>query len=126
MAIQKHFWDTAQLVCRARGNYGEAFRAKRGITHGGPLSSLMFNVCVDAVVREWLCLTLSDEAAHNRLGDRAAEILVAFYVDDRIIASHDPVLLQESFDILIRLFERISLFMNAAKTKAMVCIPGKI
>jgi hypothetical protein len=51
---------------------------------------------------------------------------VAFYVDAGLIASRDPVWLQESFDVLIRLFERIGLFTNAAKTKAMVCIPGLI
>ena len=58
LALQKHFWETATLVCRAGGNYGEMFGAKRGVTQGGPLLSLMFNVCVDAVVREWLYQTL--------------------------------------------------------------------
>jgi hypothetical protein len=46
LALQKHFWDMAKLVCSAGGNYGEAFSAERGVTQGGPLSSLMFNVCV--------------------------------------------------------------------------------
>lgn len=69
LALQKHFWDTAKLVCRAGGYYGEAFCAERGITQGGPLSSLMFNVCVDAVVREWLHQTLGEEAARNGLRD---------------------------------------------------------
>ncbi len=48
LALQKHFWDTAKLVCRAGSNTREAFIAERGITQGGPLYSLMFNVCVDA------------------------------------------------------------------------------
>jgi hypothetical protein len=127
LALQKHFlWDTAQLVCRAGGNYGEPFSAKRGITQGGPLSSLIFNVCVNAVVREWLHQMLGEEAAHNGLGERVVKILVVFYVDDGLIASHDPVWLQESFDVLIGLFERIGLFTNATKTKTMVCIPGWI
>jgi hypothetical protein len=126
LALQKHFWDTAQLVCRAGGNYGEPFSAGRGITQGGPLSSLMFNVCVDAVVREWLHQMLGEEAASNELGDCVAKILVAFYVNDGLIASQDPVWLQESFNVLIGLFEQIGLFTNAAKTKAMVCIPGWI
>jgi hypothetical protein len=126
LALQKHFWETAKLVCRAGGNYGVAFSAERGVKQGGLLSSLMFNVCVDAVVREWLHQTLGEEVARDGIGDRVAEILVAFYVDDGIIASRDPVWLQESFDILIGLFERIGLFTNAAKTKVMTCIPGKI
>ena len=52
--LQKKFWSNAKLVCRAGGNFGEPFGAGRGVTQGGPLSSLMLNVCVDAVVREWL------------------------------------------------------------------------
>jgi hypothetical protein len=110
-------------MCPARGNYGEPFNAKRGVTQGGPLSSLMFNVCVDAAVREWLCQMLDKDAARNGIGARVAEILVAFYVDDGLIASHDPVWLQESFNIQIGLFEWIGLFTNASKTKVMVCIP---
>ncbi len=87
---------------------------------------MAFNVCVDAVIREWLHRTLGEDAARDGIGDRVAEILVAFYVDDGFIASQDPVWLQESFDILVGLFERIGLFTNAAKTKVMVCIPGRI
>jgi hypothetical protein len=64
------------LVCRARGNYGEPFGAEWGVTQGGLLSSLMFNVCVGAVVREWLY------QMHH-----VVKILVAFYVDDGLIAS---------------------------------------
>ena len=89
LALQKHFWETATLVCRAGGNYGEPFGAERGVTQGAPLSSLMFNVCVDAVVREWLHQTLGEKVARDGLGDGVAEILVAFYVDVRLIASRE-------------------------------------
>ena len=51
----------------------------------------MFNVCVNAIVREWLHQMLGEKAARDGLGDRVAEILVAFYVDDWLIASCDPV-----------------------------------
>jgi hypothetical protein len=55
-----------------------------------------------------------------------AEILVAFYVINGLLTSQDPVWLQEPFDILIGLFEQISLFMKTAKTKVMECILGWI
>jgi hypothetical protein len=84
----------------------------------------MFDVYVVAIVREWLHQMLDEDAAQDGIGYRVAEILVAFYVNDGILASQDPVWLQELFDILIGLFERISLFTNAAKTKVMVCILG--
>jgi hypothetical protein len=86
----------------------------------------MFNVCVDAVVREWLYQTLDKDIARNGIGNRMAKILVAFYIDDELIVTRDPFWLQELFDILIGLFERIGLFTNASKTKVMVCILGRI
>jgi hypothetical protein len=86
----------------------------------------MFNVCVNAVVREWLHQMLGEEAARDGLGDCVAEILVAFYANNGLIPSCDPLWLQELFNVLVRLFEQIGLFTNAAKTKAMVCIPGQI
>jgi hypothetical protein len=60
------------------------------------------------------------------IGDDAVEWLVAFYIDDGLVASRDPVWLQSSFDILVSLFECIGLYMNAAKTKVMMCVPGRI
>ncbi len=63
LCLQKHFWDGTKMVCHAGGSYGEPFSAGRGVMQGGPLSSLMFNVCVDVVVREWLRQCLGDNAA---------------------------------------------------------------
>ena len=83
---------------------------------------LMLNVCVDAVVREWLHQMLGDDAARQGIGDDVVKWLVAFYIDDRLVASRDPIWLQSSFDVLVGLFERIGLFTNAAKTKVMTCI----
>jgi hypothetical protein len=65
----------------------------------------MFNVCVDVVVREWLCQMLDKDIACDGICDRVAKILVVFYVDDGLIASCDLFWLQELFDILIGLFE---------------------
>ncbi len=54
LRLQKYFWDQTKMVCCAGGSFGKSFAAFRGVTQGGPLSSLMVNVCVDAVIREWL------------------------------------------------------------------------
>jgi hypothetical protein len=48
----RHFWDKAQMVCRALGNYGVPVKAGRGMTKGGPLSAKLFNLVVDAVACE--------------------------------------------------------------------------
>jgi hypothetical protein len=72
-------------VCCAGGNYGEPFNAKRSITQEVPFSSLMFIVCVDAAVREWLHQTLDEDTARDGIGNQVAEILVAFYVNDGLL-----------------------------------------
>jgi hypothetical protein len=114
------------MVCRVGGNYGEFFGAYRGVTQGGPLSSLMFNVCVDCVIREWLQQVLGEDAARDGLGEAARDHMVAFFVDDGLVAATYPEWLQLSFQILIALFEYVGLQTNAEKTKVMMCLPGKI
>ena len=81
---------------------------------------------VDAVVREWLRQALEEEAAKNGVAEMARTFIVLFYVDDGYIASRDPVFLQTCLDILVGIFERVGLFTNVKKTKAMTCLPGKI
>ncbi len=63
LRLQEKFWDQAEMVCCAGGSFGKPVTAFWGITQGGPLSSLMYNVCVDAVIREWLHWTINKEAA---------------------------------------------------------------
>jgi hypothetical protein len=114
------------MVCHAGGNFGEPFGTGRGITQGGPLSSLMSNVCVDVVVREWLRQCLGDNAALMGIGEAVRDHVVAFFVNDVLVTARCPEWLQSSFTILIDLFGRIGLKMNAAKTKVMTCLPRKI
>ncbi len=47
----------------------------------------MFNVCVDAVVRELLHQMLDEDAARDRTSNGVAEILVTIYVNNRLLAS---------------------------------------
>ncbi len=51
---------------------------------------------------------------------------MAFFVDDGLVGSRDPVWLQSAMDILITLFEGIGIRTNPAKTKVMTCVPGNI
>ena len=46
------FWKQGVLCCRAAGYYGRILCARRGVIQDGSLSPTIFNLMVDAVVRE--------------------------------------------------------------------------
>ena len=85
----KYFWDNADLVCRASGNYGKPFKAFRGVTQGGPFSPRIFNVMVDAVVREWIRQVFGEDAAQHGYGMLVRTLLAIFYADDAFITGRD-------------------------------------
>jgi hypothetical protein len=120
------FWREALLACRAGGSYGRVFKALRGVTQGGPLSPRIFNIMVDAVVREWLRQIMSDEVAIEGIGDEIRTMLACFYADDGLVACRDPDLLQRALDALTALFDRVGLRTNTKKTECMTFLPGKI
>ena len=110
--ILKAFWDKAELACRASGYYGRIFKAWRGVTQGGPLSPTIFNLMIDAIVRE-LMRQLEEQGADTA---DIREIVACFYADDGLIAARDPTTLQDAIDALITLFERAGLKTNTGKT----------
>jgi hypothetical protein len=114
------------MVCCAGGNYDLPFGAHCGVTQGGALSSLMFNVCVDCVIREWLRQVLGEGVPHSGVGNLVRNQCIAFFVDNGLVVVRCPEWLQTSFDILITFFKQIGLRTNAKKTKVMTCLLGKI
>ena len=89
-------------------------------------SVLCAPLMVDAAVREWLRQTLREDVARGEIGEEIRRLLTAFYVDDGVLASTDPVFLQDALDKLVGLFDRVGLRTNTTKTEAVTCWPGKI
>ena len=122
LRLIESFWKNELLVCRASGYYGRVFQSERGVTQGGPLSPTIFNLMVDAIVREWVFQM--EQAGFNAADIRV--IAAVFYADDGLIAARDPTLLQDAFNLLTALFDRVGLETNDTKTEAMVFLPGRI
>lgn len=112
LGILSAFWNNLQLVPRQGGYHGLPIRSARGVTQGDPLSPIIFNVVVDAVVR---CFR-----ANLALGS----VSCIFYADDGWVAGHSQELVQLGVDTLTDLFGRMGLAMNPSKTVAMVGHPG--
>ncbi len=90
-----NFWRDATMFCHVSGNYGVPFHAGRGVTQGGPLSAKLFNILVDAVVREWLHqLRDGGIVDPEELDLLMAAFFAIFYVDDTYLAARDPDFLQ--------------------------------
>ena len=81
--LLEYFWNNAELVCRAMGRYGKPFKAYRGVTQGGPVSPKIFNIMVDAIVREWLLQSLGEmEPDMPEYKALSCIFLALFYADD--------------------------------------------
>ena len=111
LALLSHFWNNLFTVPRQGGFYGRPIRVERGVTQGDPLSPIIFNIVVDAVVRAM--------RAHPRL----VNIKALFYADDGLIVGSDWEEVQLGVDTLTDLFRRMGLHMNAGKTKALLSHP---
>jgi hypothetical protein len=119
-------WRDVTMVCRASGNYRGPFCAGQGVTQGCPLSAKLFNILVDAVVREWLCQLRDSEIVDpEELDLLMAAFFTIFYVDDAYHAARDPDFLQVALNSLVSLFEHIGLETNVKKTQTMICTPGQ-
>ena len=84
------YWRRLTMAARAGGYYGTEFQGARGVTQGYLLSPTIFNVVVDAVVRNWV--TVMVEGAEER-GEHAQEGRhqdSLFYADDGMVALLDP------------------------------------
>ncbi len=76
------------------------------MTQGGALSAKLFNILVDAVVREWLCqLRDSGIVDPEEIDLLMVAFFTIFYMDDTYLAARDPNFLQVALNSLISLFK---------------------
>jgi exonuclease III len=116
--ILSTIWESDTMVPKQSGYYGKPFRASRGVRQGDIVSPMIFNIIVDAVVRDW------EVRMGNNRGERR-ETKSQFYADDGLLSGEDPKEVQHGLDILTDGFARVGLKMNATKTEAMTIRGGK-
>ena len=111
------------MVAMAGGYYGTEFQGARGVTQGDPLSPTIFNVVVDAVVRNWATVVIAGTEERRERGKEGRHQAALFYEDDGLVASSDLRWLQGAFNTLVGLFDRVGLPTNVGYTVGMVCRP---
>ena len=88
------YWQRLTMVARAGGYYGIDFRGDRGVTQGNPLSPIIFNVVVDAVVRHWVQGVVEEAEVRGKLEQEGRHQAALFYSDDGMVVSSEPTWLQ--------------------------------
>ena len=93
LCLLETFWD-ALVLCARQGRYYSCdfIKSGRGVTQGGILSPIIFNIIVDAIVRKLLQYYSPDDLS------------AAFYVDDGRLASAGAIALQDAVDRVMDLF----------------------
>ena len=109
-------WAGDTMISRQAGYYDRPFKASRGVRQGDILSPLIFNIMVDAVVRNWRSAFLQRDTDETAI----------FYANDGLISSTSASAVQESMDFLTRDFLFLGLRMNPRKTQFMVMTGGRL
>ena len=85
------FWGPLCASMSRRRLLWGAVPGSEGRYAGGPFSPRIFNTMVDAIMREWLRRTLGNGAVVVGVGEEIRQFLAAFYADDGLVQSSDPV-----------------------------------
>ena len=96
------------MVLKAGKCFGRPFNMERGVTQGD-LVSQIFNIVVNAVVREFLLEVCGPQEAHHGFRWAAGEHNTRFYVDDGRIAGYNPIWSQKALTAMLRIFEKVGL-----------------
>ena len=61
MRLLRKYWYQLSMLAWAGGYFGSHSKGKRGVTQGGPISTTIFNVVVDAVMNYWVSVVEETE-----------------------------------------------------------------
>ena len=86
-----------------------------------PISSTIFNLVVDVLVRHWVTVRLEVAEERGECGQEGRHHNALFYAEDGMVASLDPRWIQGAFSTLVSLFDKVGLHTNVRKTIKMVC-----
>ena len=111
------------MVARVGVYYGTAFQGARGVMPVDLLSPTIFNVVVEALVRKWVTVLISDAEEQGERGKKGKHQYTIFYADNGMVSSSNPRWIHGAFNTLVVLFHRVGLKTNVGKTVGMVCRP---
>jgi hypothetical protein len=112
-----NIWQHDTLVPKQSHYYGKPFKAYRGVRQGDIVSPTIFNIIMDAIIRncEQKLKEISDE-----------DIMLQFYADDGLIGGENGLVIQQTINIMEKSGAAFGLNINTKKTEAMIVKGAKI
>ena len=107
-----HHWYNILFVLKARRFLGVVFGTGRRFTKGDPAFPMIFNIVVDAVMREVLEVVCGPQEARHRMSWVAGERNLVFYMDDGRIAGRYKIWVQDSLTVTVEMFQTLGLDTN--------------
>ena len=114
------------MIARAGGYSGTEFQGARGVTQGDPLSTTIFNVVVDAVVRHWVMVMVEGAEEQGEREQEGRHQAASFYAYDGMVSSSEPRWLPGAFNTLVGLLGSVGLQNNVGNKVGMVCCPFQV
>ena len=68
------------MVAHVRSYYGDLFTGSRGVTQGNPLSTTIFNMMVEAIIRHWETRVEREDTGTKGFGRVVQKLAALFYV----------------------------------------------
>jgi hypothetical protein len=82
------------------------------------------HVICDTIIRVWKVGATDGHITSSDGGGAIRDDITAMmYIDNGLLASNQPDILQGGTNYLVDLFERVGLIANISKTKSMTCEP---
>jgi uncharacterized protein (DUF433 family) len=107
-SIIEQIWTNDKLIPKQNKCFGKPIFAARGVQQGDIMSPTLFNIMIDAVIRDY--------EARARIDNKTT---IQFYADDGFIGSPDYVVAQYTLNVLGQSFQSIGLNINVEKTESM-------
>jgi Reverse transcriptase (RNA-dependent DNA polymerase) len=109
--IIEQIWRNDKLIPKQNKFFGTPIFATRGVRQGEIMSPKLFNIMIDAVIRDY------EERA--RIDNKT---LIQFYADNGFIGSPDYVVAQYTLNVLGQSFQSFGLNINDEKTESMTMV----
>jgi hypothetical protein len=107
-------WKGDTMTPKQNKYYGKSFKAERGVRQGDIISPTIFNIVIDAIIRD----------CEEKMKDKGI-LTIQFYADDGFIGGKDHKVVQSALTLFEENFLKFGLLMNVEKTESMILIGSK-